>query len=125
MRLLIMQRRNYPIAMSRNGWKSRGSMFSEFGVSLRSCRRDHSSQNMVLHYLTNGTVQVMITNRKELYFVPIVLLLKALVDKSDYEIYKALIRGCEDDSFYKGKGLGRIRRHPSLCPGSFSWLNVV
>ncbi|XP_003739764.1 DNA-directed RNA polymerase I subunit RPA2 [Galendromus occidentalis] len=102
LRLLIMQRRNYPIAMARNGWKGRGSMFSEFGVSLRSCRKDHSSQNMVLHYLTNGTVQVMITNRKELYFVPIVLLLKALVDKSDYEIYKSLIKGFEDDSFYKG-----------------------
>lgn len=54
-----MQRRNYPIAMARNGWKNRGSMFSEFGVSLRSCRRDQSAQNMVLHYLTNGTVQVI------------------------------------------------------------------
>ncbi|OQR72842.1 DNA-directed RNA polymerase I subunit RPA2-like [Tropilaelaps mercedesae] len=101
-RLLIMQRRNYPIAMARNGWKNRGAMFSEFGVSLRSCRRDQSGQNMVLHYLTNGTVQVMITFRKEVYFVPALLLLKALVDKSDYEIYKALTKGCENDSFYKG-----------------------
>ncbi|XP_022662995.1 DNA-directed RNA polymerase I subunit RPA2-like isoform X2 [Varroa destructor] len=101
-RLLIMQRRNYPIAMARNGWKNRGSMFSEFGVSLRSCRRDQSAQNMVLHYLTNGTVQVMITYRKEVYFVPAVLLLKALVNKSDYDIYRTLTQGCENDSFYKG-----------------------
>lgn len=44
----------------------------------------------------------MITHRKEVYFVPAVLLLKALVDKSDYQIYQALIKGCENDSFYKG-----------------------
>lgn len=101
-RLLIMQRRNYPVALSRNSWKNRGAMFSEFGVSLRSVRADQSSQNMVLHYLTNGTVQVMVTNRKELYFIPVVLLLKALVDKTDIEIYKALVAGMENDSFYKG-----------------------
>ncbi|KAH6940188.1 hypothetical protein HPB50_026310 [Hyalomma asiaticum] len=66
--------------------------------------------NMVLHYLTNGTVQVMFSYMKELFFMPIMMLLKALCDVSDYYIYSELISGKEDDSFFKGCVINMLRQ---------------
>ncbi|XP_076361964.1 RNA polymerase I subunit Rpl135 isoform X3 [Tachypleus tridentatus] len=101
-RMLIMQRRNYPIAMTRPSWKNRGKMFTEYGVSLRSVKPDQTGVNMVLHYLTNGTCQLMFAYMKEIFFIPVVLLLKALCDVTDHYIYKEMIKGKEYDSFFKG-----------------------
>lgn len=109
-RMLIMTRRNYPIAMVRPSWKNRGKMFSEFGVSLRSVKPDQTGTNMVLHYLTNGTVQVMFSYMKELFFMPVMMLLKALCDVSDHHIYSELIAGKEKDSFFKGCIINMLRQ---------------
>lgn len=109
-RMLIMTRRNYPIAMVRPSWKNRGKMFSEYGVSLRSVKPDQTGTNMVLHYLTNGTVQVMFSYMKELFFMPVMMLLKALCDVSDHHIYSELIAGKEEDSFFKGCIINMLRQ---------------
>lgn len=42
-RMLIMTRRNYPIAINRPVWKGRGEQFSELGIFLRSVREDNST----------------------------------------------------------------------------------
>lgn len=42
-RMLIMTRRNYPIAIKRSTWKGRGEQFSELGILLRSVREDNST----------------------------------------------------------------------------------
>lgn len=42
-RMLQMTRRNYPVTVKRSGWKSRGSLFSEYGVMIRTVRTDHTS----------------------------------------------------------------------------------
>lgn len=109
-RMLIMTRRNYPIAMVRPSWKNRGKMFSEYGVSLRSVKPDQTGSNLVLHYLTNGTVQVMFSYMKELFFMPVMMLLKALCDVTDHHIYSELTAGKEDDSFFKGCIINMLRQ---------------
>nr|XP_042900006.1 DNA-directed RNA polymerase I subunit RPA2 isoform X2 [Parasteatoda tepidariorum] len=101
-RLLIMQRRNYPIAMQRNGWKKRGDMFTDYGVSIRCVADDQSGCNLVLHYLSDGTVKLMFTYKKELFFVPVMLILKVLIDETDNYIYQQLIKGREKDNFFQG-----------------------
>lgn len=40
-RMLIMQRRNYPIAMSRPKWKSRGQGYTQYGEYDRCCQSLH------------------------------------------------------------------------------------
>ncbi|XP_064456531.1 DNA-directed RNA polymerase I subunit RPA2-like [Ornithodoros turicata] len=109
-RMLIMTRRNYPIAMTRNSWRHRGRMFSEYGVQLRSVKPDQLGTNMVLHYLTNGTVQVMFSHMKELFFMPVVMLLKGLCDFTDYYIYNEFVAGKENDTFYKGCVANMLRQ---------------
>lgn len=42
-RMLLMTRRNYPIAIKRPGWKARGIQFSDLGVLLRTVRDDNTA----------------------------------------------------------------------------------
>ncbi|XP_061743859.1 DNA-directed RNA polymerase I subunit RPA2 isoform X2 [Nerophis ophidion] len=100
-RLLIMPRRNYPIAMSRPKWKNRGQGYTQYGMSMRCVKEEHSAINMNLHYLENGTVMVNFIYQKELFFLPLGFALKALVDFTDFQIFQELIKGREDNSFYK------------------------
>uniref|UniRef100_A0A7N8YA85 DNA-directed RNA polymerase subunit beta n=1 Tax=Mastacembelus armatus TaxID=205130 RepID=A0A7N8YA85_9TELE len=100
-RMLIMPRRNYPIAMSRPKWKSRGQGYTQYGVSMHCVKEEHTAINMNLHYLENGTVMLNFIYQKELFFLPLGFALKALVDFTDFQIYQELIKGHEDNSFYK------------------------
>lgn len=101
-RLLIMQRRNFPICMSRPSWKNRGPEFTEYGISMRCVREDQTSVNLTLHYLNNGTAKLCFGVNKQVFFVPIVLILKGLLDVSDKYIYDVMIKGREDDTYFKG-----------------------
>lgn len=42
-RMLLMSRRNYPIAIKRSTWKDRGYRFSETGVFIRCVKTDQTS----------------------------------------------------------------------------------
>ncbi|XP_077699409.1 DNA-directed RNA polymerase I subunit RPA2 isoform X2 [Canis aureus] len=100
-RMLIMPRRNFPIAMIRPKWKTRGPGYTQYGVSMHCVREEHSAVNMNLHYLENGTVMLNFIYRKELFFLPLGFALKALVSFSDYQIFQELIKGKEEDSFFR------------------------
>lgn len=101
-RILIMPRRQQPICLIRPSWKTRGKLYTEYGVSIRCVRDDQFGVTNVLHYLSNGTVTASFSYNKEQFFVPVILLMKALVDVTDHFIYQELTRGRETDSFYKG-----------------------
>lgn len=42
-RMLLMTRRNYPVAVKRSTWKSRGNLFSEYGIMIRCVKEDQTS----------------------------------------------------------------------------------
>ena len=90
-RMLIVPRRNYPMAIDRNSWTNRGSTFSKHGVQIRSVRPDQTSQTNCLHYLTDGNVTFRFSWRKAEYLVPVVMILKALVETNDREICEGII----------------------------------
>ncbi|XP_043275867.1 DNA-directed RNA polymerase I subunit RPA2 [Venturia canescens] len=108
-RMLLMTRRNYPIAIKRSGWKGRGINFSDLGLLIRCVRDDNTATTNTLHYVTDGSAKLMFSHRKILYYVPLVLMLKCLADVSDKYIYNALIAGREDDVYYKGSILNMLR----------------
>ncbi|XP_047106984.1 DNA-directed RNA polymerase I subunit RPA2 isoform X1 [Schistocerca piceifrons] len=101
-RMLLMTRRNYPLTVARTGWKQRGVQFSDLGVMIRCVADDETATNNVLHYVTDGTAKLMFSARKNLYYAPVVLILKSLLDVTDEYIYQQLIKGYEDDLYYKG-----------------------
>ena len=90
-RLLIMPKRNYPMAIVRTSFGGRGPTFSKYAVSIRSVRPDQTSQTNVLHYLTDGNVTARFSWRKNEYYIPVVMILKALVETNDREIAAGII----------------------------------
>ncbi|ORX84247.1 beta and beta-prime subunits of DNA dependent RNA-polymerase [Anaeromyces robustus] len=95
-RLLIIPRRNNPIALIRSSFQNRGPTYTHFGVSIRCARPDQTSQTVTIHYCTDGNVTLRFIYRKQEYMVPLMLILKSLVECSDKEIFERVIMGNSD-----------------------------
>lgn len=90
-RMLIVSRRNFPMAVVRGSFVNRGAAYTKFGMQIRSVRPDQTSQTNVLHYLSDGNVTFRFSWRKNEYLVPVMMILKALVETNDREIFEGLI----------------------------------
>lgn len=90
-RMLIVNRRNYPMAIIRTSYQKRESTYTKFGVQIRSVRHDQTSQTNVLHYLSDGNVTFRFSWRKNEYLVPVMMILKALIETNDREIFTGLV----------------------------------
>jgi DNA-directed RNA polymerase I subunit RPA2 len=89
--MLIVNRRNYPMAIIRPSFEGRGATYTKFGIQIRSVRPDQTSQTNVLHYLSDGNVTFRFSYRKNEYLVPVVMVLKALAETNDREIYEGIV----------------------------------
>ncbi|VDN50368.1 unnamed protein product [Dracunculus medinensis] len=101
-RLLVASRRNYPIALIRRNFRDKGDLFTQYGVLMKCIRQNHSATIMTLHYLENGTITIAIQFRNELFYLPLMYIIKALVMQSDQSIYQHFIRGRAKDLFWAG-----------------------
>lgn len=99
-RFLIAQLRNYPIVMTRKGWKRAAQMTSDLGIHCRCVKEDQVSNDMIIHYLTNGSVKIRILIDKLTVYLPLLLILRALCDYSNKKICQMLLQSCEHDTFY-------------------------
>ena len=90
-RMFIVSRRNFPMAIVRGSFVKRGPAYTKFGIQIRSVRPDQTSQTNVLHYLSDGNVAFRFSWRKNEYLVPVMMILKALVETNDREICEGLI----------------------------------
>lgn len=98
-RMLIVQRRNHPMALVRPSFGNRGAAYTKFGVQIRCVRPDQTSQTNVLHYLKDGNVTFRFSWKKNEYLVPAVMVLKALVDTTDREIFDGIVGSDTSNSF--------------------------
>ncbi|KAI9779645.1 MAG: DNA-directed RNA polymerase I subunit RPA2 [Candelina submexicana] len=99
-RMLIVSKRNYPMAIIRPSFVNRGPTYTKFGITIRSVRPDQTSQSNVLHYLSDGNVTFRFSWRKNEYLVPVMMVLKALVETNDREIYEGVVgTGESNDTF--------------------------
>ena len=93
-RMLQIPKRNYPMAIRRGAYCKRGPLYTDKGIALRCVRpSDQSSVTLTLHYLADGSTTARFAVRKQEFFLPVVLLLKALVQTSDREIYERILGG--------------------------------
>ena len=90
-RLLLVNRRNFPLAIIRPSFVGRGPAYTPYGIIVRSVRPDETSQTNVLHYLSDGNVTFRFSWRKNEYLVPVMMILKALVETNDREIFEGLV----------------------------------
>lgn len=90
-RMLILNKRNFPAAIIRPSYVNRGPAYTKYGCSIRSVRPDQTSQTNTLHYLNDGNVTFRFSWRKSEYLVPVVMVMKALVQTNDREIFEGLV----------------------------------
>lgn len=90
-RLLIVNRRNYPMAIERPSFAGRGPTYTKYATLIRSVRPDQTSQTNVLHYLDDGNVTFRFSWRKNEFLVPVMMIMKALVETNDREIFEGLV----------------------------------
>lgn len=86
-RMLILQKRNYPIAFVRSGYINRGPNYTPFAVQMKCVREDLFSKSITLHYVADGSVFLRILHRKQEFLIPVIVILKALAEISDLQIY--------------------------------------
>ena len=98
-RMLQLPRRNTPIAVTRNAWAGRGALYTKKGVQMRCVGADQRAISLTLHYLSNGGCVVRFLVRKQEFYIPIVLLLRALRETSDREIYEKTLAGEHTNRF--------------------------
>ncbi|KAK2600141.1 DNA-directed RNA polymerase I subunit RPA2 [Conoideocrella luteorostrata] len=90
-RLLQMNKRNFPMAIDRPSFQNRGAGYTSYGIIIRCIRPDETSQTNVLHYLNDGNVTFRFSWRKSEYLIPVVMILKALIETNDREIFEGLV----------------------------------
>ncbi|RZB57488.1 DNA-directed RNA polymerase I subunit 2 [Glycine soja] len=82
-------------------WNGRGKSRSD---QLLGCvRADQSSLSVRLYYLRNGSARLGFWLRGREYLLPVGIILKALIDTTDREIYVNLT-SCYNEKYEKGKG---------------------
>ncbi|XP_038972852.1 DNA-directed RNA polymerase I subunit 2 isoform X2 [Phoenix dactylifera] len=102
-RLLIVPKRNYPMGMIRSSFRSRGVGYSDKAVVIRCVREDQSSVTVKLYYLQNGSARLGFWIRGREFLLPVGIVLKALIDTSDREIFVSLTC-CYNDRYQKQRG---------------------
>ncbi|KAL1300661.1 DNA-directed RNA polymerase I subunit 2 isoform X2 [Arachis ipaensis] len=102
-RLLIMPKRNYPMSMVRNSFSDRREGYTDKAVVIRCVRADQSSVTVKLYYLRNGSARIGFWMKGREYLLPVGIVLKALIDTTDREIYVNLT-SCYNEKYGKGKG---------------------
>jgi DNA-directed RNA polymerase beta subunit len=108
-RMLQIPKRNYPVAITRSAYTNRGPLYSNKGVVIRSVRPDQSSVTVTLHYLNDGNATVRFTVRKQEFFLPVILVLKALVSTTDREIYERVLAGDRENTYLSDRILMLLR----------------
>ncbi|XP_020237492.1 DNA-directed RNA polymerase I subunit 2 [Cajanus cajan] len=103
-RLLIMPKRNYPMSVVRNSFSDRREGYTDKAVVIRCVRADQSSLSIKLYYLRNGSARLGFWLRGREYLLPVGIVLKALIDTTDREIYVNLT-SCYNEKYEKGKGV--------------------
>lgn len=54
---------------------------------------------VTIHYLTDGGVVFRFSYRKQEYMLPAVMVIKALCESTDREIYEAVVQDAHEDTF--------------------------
>ncbi|CAG8441161.1 6624_t:CDS:10 [Funneliformis mosseae] len=98
-RLLLIPRRNHVMALIRPSFTNRGEDYTEYGVQIRCAKLDQSTVTNTLHYLKNGGCMIRFSWKKQEFMVPVILVMKSLIEVSDKGIYDTLVQGEHTNTF--------------------------
>ncbi|XP_058728826.1 DNA-directed RNA polymerase I subunit 2 isoform X2 [Vicia villosa] len=102
-RPIILPKRNYPMSTVRSSFSEKREGYTDKAVVIRCVRADQTSLTVKLYYLRNGSARLGFWIQGREYMLPVGILLKALIDTTDREIYVNLT-SCYNKKYEKGKG---------------------
>lgn len=76
-------------------------MFSTYAVQMRCVREDMFAQTITVHYLVDGNCMMKFIYHKQEFLIPIYVMLKALGNVTDAQIYNRLVKG-----YFKNRQIG-------------------
>eukprot|EP00434_Breviolum_minutum_P010491 symbB.v1.2.009255.t1/scaffold562.1/size187303/3 len=97
-RLLIMPRANFPMAVIRPSYKSRGKLYTDHAVLMRCMRPDGSTQTNCLHYLKDGSCTLRFSVGKEEWLIPLSVVCHCVCSISDRFLIELLAGGSVQDA---------------------------
>ena len=118
-RLLIVPKRNIIQVISRLSNAARGNLCTTLSCSFRSVDRLQNSKTLHLHYLTSGSVYVRIIVKRQEFFIPVVILLKGLLEISDKKLLDIFTNFNPKDKFLRQRGMNIIKDGYHLCDISY------
>lgn len=89
-RFHIAAKRNFLFATKK---KSKDTTYTEYSVMIRSVAEDELGQKNEIKYCVDGNIHFKTFLNRRIYVIPIVLLMRALVNCTDEEIFESL--GCD------------------------------
>ena len=96
-RMITITRRNYPIAYIRPSFTKKRAGCSEYVCEMKCVREDFTSHTISLHYINDGTICLRILIKKTELMIPLILILKALIDNPDIYLYNKIVRGTKNN----------------------------
>ena len=108
-RLLVVQRRNFPIALIRDVWRHKGEIFSNKGVVIRCVSEECCVSTLTLHFLNNGSCSISISRAGQVFYIPFIYILKSLIEISDFEIFQKLMLYSRGNDFIEGCVISMLR----------------
>eukprot|EP00933_Yihiella_yeosuensis_P003699 TRINITY_DN10686_c0_g2_i1.p1 TRINITY_DN10686_c0_g2~~TRINITY_DN10686_c0_g2_i1.p1 ORF type:complete len:1146 (+),score=200.10 TRINITY_DN10686_c0_g2_i1:3-3440(+) len=89
-RLLIMPRSNFPMAVTRGSYTSRGKLYTPHAVLMRCMRPDYSCLTNCLHYLRDGSCTLRFSHGREEWLIPLSVVAHSLYHVSDRQLVEML-----------------------------------
>ncbi|CAE7193248.1 POLR1B, partial [Symbiodinium necroappetens] len=97
-RLLVMPRSNYPMAITRPSYKNRGKLYTAHAVLMRCCRADGTTQTNTLHYCVDGSCNLRFSHGREEWLIPLSVVAHSLYQVSDRLLVEMFAGGGVPDS---------------------------
>jgi DNA-directed RNA polymerase I subunit RPA2 len=101
--MLIIQKSNYPMAIVRPSYTNRGPGYTQYAVQMKCVREDYYAKTFTLHYLTDGNIHLRILYKKQEFLIPLIVILKAIGNYTDREIYMQIMKGRHQNSVLSDK----------------------
>jgi DNA-directed RNA polymerase I subunit RPA2 len=114
-RLLIVPKRNTVQVISRLSNAERGNLCTTLSCSFRSVDRLQNSKTLHLHYLTSGSIYVRIVIQRQEFFIPVIILLKGLIEISDKQLLNIFTNFNPKDKFLRQRAMNMVKDGHNLC----------
>jgi DNA-directed RNA polymerase I subunit RPA2 len=110
LRMIVVPRANAVLSVRRSANTSRGPLYTETSVSIRSMRKDLSTTTMHLHYLRTGGATVRVTVGRAEYFIPVGVVMRALLPSgvSARAIFDRIVGGAVGNEALRASALAIV-----------------